>query len=137
MPTPVNPQDNAAAAANTASKRAAQEQANKNIAMLAYLYDNTAFDLQKALASQEILLTDEKIKSKVRWLGEIAKTLSLVYQIESMRAKPKDNSLSLPGENVSQVDPALMKAQAKQNAFNPNASQNLGKFPSPGGWRPF
>ena len=134
MPTPVNPQDNLNAA-NEA--RTAQEKANKNISMLAYLYDNTAYDLQTALASQEILLTDEKIKSKVRWLGEIAKTVSLVYQIESMRAKPKDNTLSLPGENVSQVDPALIKAQSKQNTFNPNTPQNLGKFPSPGGWQPF
>jgi hypothetical protein len=103
--------------------------------MLAYLYDNTAFDLQKALASQEILVTDERIKSKVRWLGDIAKTLSLVYQIESMRATPKENSLALPSKNVVAVDPALKKANSRKD-FNPNMPQNLGQFPSPGGWTP-
>jgi hypothetical protein len=132
MPTPINPKDNLNPPP-PASKAA--QSTNNNIAMLAYLYDNTAFDLQKALASQEILVTDERIKSKVRWLGEIAKSLSLVYQIESMRATPKENSLALPSKNVVAVDPALKKANSRKN-FNPNAPQNLGQFPSPGGWTP-
>jgi hypothetical protein len=132
MPTPINPKDNLNPPPNAG---AAKQNANNNISMLAYLYDNTAFDLQKALASQEILVTDERIKSKVRWLGDIAKTLSLVYQIESMRATPKENSLALPSKNVVAVDPALKKANSRKD-FNPNMPQNLGQFPSPGGWTP-
>lgn len=129
MATPINPQD----AAKTTPGPSPMP-GNKNIEMLAYLYDNTAHDLDKALRSGVVLLSDEKIKNQVRWLGDIAKTLSLVYQIESMRAKPKENSLALPAEKVNAVDPALKKAQSKQ--FNPNAPQNLGQYPSPGGWRP-
>ena len=132
MATPVNPQDNL----NKANApKDATERANKNVSMLAYLYDNTANDLYKAIKSQEILLTDPKIKDRVMWLGEIAKTLSLVYQIESMRAKPKENSLALPSENIAQVDPALQKAKAKQGQHSQTRQpQDLTQF---GGWTPF
>ncbi len=135
MSTPINPKEQFD---KTNPPKTTQEQANKNVSMLAYLYDNTASDLYNAIRSQNILLTDSKIKDKVVWLGEIAKTLSLVYQLESMRAKPKENSLALPGENIATVDPALQKAQSKQN-HNPNMNrpQNLSQFPSPGGWTPF
>ena len=133
MPTPIDPKENF----NTANAaKTAKEQANKNIAMLAYLYDNTANDLHKALSSKEILLNDSKIKDKVTWLGEIAKTLSLVYQLESMRSRPKENSLVMPQENIVPIDPALQKAQSQQN-FPGSRPNNLGQFPSPGGWQPF
>lgn len=137
MPTPINPQDNLnkKAAPEKDAAQQANDRANKNVSMLAYLYDNTANDLYKAIKSQDILLTDPKIKDRVRWLGEIAKTLSLVYQIESMRAKPKENSLTLPGENIAQVDPALRKANAKQGQHSQaRQPQDLSQF---GGWTPF
>lgn len=131
MATPINPQDNLNKPNVTAS-----ENANKNLAMLAYLYDHTSHDLYQALSSQKILLTDEKIKDRVKWLGEIAKTLSLVYQVESMRAKPKDNSLGMPEEKAVQADPAFTNSQNKsfQTESRP---QNLEQFRSPGGWKPF
>ena len=41
------------------------QQTNANIAAIAYLYDNTAFDLVKAITSGQVLLSDEKIKNQV------------------------------------------------------------------------
>lgn len=112
---------------------------NKNIIMLARLYDSTSKDLENALAAQTISLNDSRIVDKVKWLGEIAKTLSLVYQIESMRVKStnKDASkdLTLPEEQVVE-DPALKKAQKGQFKAN-NTSTDLDQFKSPGGWKPF
>jgi len=111
---------------------------NKNIAMLARLYDSTANDLYSALASEKITLTDPRIVDRVKWLGEVAKTLSLVYQIESMRAKTnnKDANLALPDEQIVE-DPAIKKAQKTQSVFNPNnTAVDLSKFRSPGGWTP-
>lgn len=109
---------------------------NKNIIMLARLYDSTANDLQNALASEKISLNDSRIVEKVKWLGEIAKTLSVVYQLETMRAKNtnKDTSLSLPEEKFVE-DPALKRAQ--KDLFKANNTQNdLSSFRSPGGWKP-
>jgi len=110
-----------------------QTNPNKNIVMLARLYDSTAADLHAALATKQVAFTDDRIKNKVQWLGDIARTLSLVYQIETMRAKPKEgDSVTLPEEKVV-IDPVLQKAQ--QNLRGPG-SGNLGQFPSPGGWTP-
>ena len=111
------------------------QQTNANIAALAYLYDNTAFDLVKAITSGQVLLSDEKIKNQVRWLGEIANTLSLVYQVESMRSKPKEDSLGIPAPKVNSIDPALKKSQQTQSGFiNPNQPNSMSQFP--GNWRP-
>lgn len=110
---------------------------NKNIVTLARLYDSTANDLQNALATNSITLNDLRIVDKVKWLGEIAKTLSLVYQIETMRAKStnKESNLALPEEQIVE-DPALKKAQKGQ--FKPNNTPtDLQQFNSPGGWTPF
>ena len=38
---------------------------NKNIMLLARLYDAAAHDLQKALATQTVLLNDQRIKDQV------------------------------------------------------------------------
>jgi hypothetical protein len=111
---------------------------NKNVLALAKLYDATAQGLRETLASQEIMYNDERIKERVRWLGDIAKTLSLVVQIENLRSREnKSVEDTLPPEETSVEDPALKKAQQKQNTFNPgNPNQDLGSFPG-GNWKPF
>jgi hypothetical protein len=110
---------------------------NKNITMLAQLYDNAAFDLQSALKSEKVTFNDPRIADKVKWLGEVAKTLSLVYQIESMRAKSANKeALALPDEQVVE-DPVIKRAQKGQPQFKPNNTTNdLQGFRSPGGWVP-
>jgi len=105
----------------------------RNLYVLAQLYDSTAADLLAALATKSISFTDERIKNKVKWLGDIAKTLSLVYQIETMRTMPKDGSLALPQEEVV-VDPALQKALEHQfPGHQAGSGPGLGQFP---GWKP-
>lgn len=111
---------------------------NKNVSMLAKLYDSTSSDLLAALASERFTLNDPRIVDKVKLLGEIAKTLSLVYQIESMRAKSnnKDANIILPDEQIVE-DPAIKRAQKAQPQFKPNnTTTDLSGFRSPGGWVP-
>lgn len=115
---------------------------NKNIIMVARLYDSFANDLHTILASEKITLNDPRIVDKIKLLGEIARTFSAVYQLESMRAKPttKDGkdvkeALPLPEEKIIE-DPALKKSQKGQQ-FKPNNTPNdLSGFRSPGGWVP-
>ena len=111
---------------------------NENILVLARLYDATAQGLRDALATQDIMFNDERIKERVRWLGDIAKTLSLVVQIEKLRAKEtSDVSELLPPQEPIVEDPAVKKAQRRQNTFNPgNSGQDLNNL-SGGGWKPF
>ncbi len=103
---------------------------NRNIFMLTRLYDATAQGLQDALSGENIMFNDERIKERVRWLGDIAKTLSLVYQIETMRTKDKE--VNLPKEEIVK-DPAVEKA--KKNQFNiGDPNQDLSQFGN--GWQP-
>ena len=104
-----------------------------NVAMITMLYDSAALDLQSALATKKVSLTDERIKNKVIWLGEVAKTLSNVYQVESMRSKA-----ALPPQQKV-VDYALLEAQKNKLGHPGIGGQppgHLGQFPSPGGWTP-
>lgn len=110
---------------------------NNVVIVLARLYDATAHELQQALMSQTITFNDSRIKDKVIWLGEIAKTLSLVYQIENLRAKAKDSkgAVELPPEKVVQ-DPALKKAKnvGGSGQFSQgNSESDLSQF---GNWSP-
>jgi hypothetical protein len=107
---------------------------NKNIMLLARLYDAAAHELHKALAAQTVTYNDPRIRDKVVWLGDIAKTLSLVYQIETLRTKNQQGTaIELP-EQQKVEDPAVKKAQ--QNQFNPgNPAEDLDSFG--GGWKPF
>lgn len=110
-----------------------------NILMLSLLYDSAASDLQAALATKKITLTDERIKGKVKWLGEVANTLSVVYQVELMRMRPKEGAPALPAALVNVVDPALVESQ-KNKLGHPGipgmSGPGLDQYPSPGGWRP-
>lgn len=103
---------------------------SNTIIILAKLYDATCKELQEALASQTIIFNDNRIKDKVVWLGEIAKTLSLVSQIEKLRGS-SSNSVEVPPEQQAVEDPAV--AKAKKGQFKPNV-QGLGNFE---GWKPF
>ena len=103
--------------------------------LLARLYDATSQELEKALASQTITFNDPRIKEKVTYLGDIAKTISLVYQIETLRSKKDSSAIQLPKEQPIE-DPAVKKANAIQKQFQQGASnQNLDAFG--GGWKPF
>lgn len=110
-----------------------------NVMMLTLLYDSASADLQTALATHKISFTDERIKSKVQWVGDVAKTLSLVYQVEMMRSHAREGGPVLPAAQKV-IDPALAEAQKNKMGQHgiPNIGQggNLGGFPSPGGWTP-
>jgi hypothetical protein len=115
-----------------------QPQVPTNVLMLTMLYDSSAADLQTALATHKISFTDERIKGKVQWLGEVAKALSLVYQVEMMRNRSREGGPVLPAAQKI-VDPALVEAQKNKLGHPGHPGQtpgNLGGFPSPGGWRP-
>lgn len=105
---------------------------NANIINLAKLYDCIAKELANTMDNQEMAISynDERLKSKVRWLGDIAKTLSLVYQIEKLRAKPGADA-EIPAEQDSE-DPAAKRAQGAPNQKPPISPG----FPE-GGWTPF
>jgi len=109
---------------------------NTNILMLSLLYDSAASDLQGALATKKITLTDERIKGKVRWLGDVANALSLVYQVELMRIRPKEGAPALPAALANVVDPALIESQKNKLGHPGIPGPGLGQYPSPGGWRP-
>lgn len=98
---------------------------------------DSAGDLLNALNSEKFTLNNARIVEKIKALGEIAKTLSLVYQIESMRAKAvnKDANLLLPEEQLVE-DPAIKRAQKAQPQFKPGSPNDLTGFRSPGGWVP-
>ena len=115
---------------------------NRNIVNLARLYDCISKELHDIVNTSGISFNDTRIKDKVAWLGEITKTLSLVYQIESMRVKTgnKDTVVNLPAEeNV--IDTGLKKSiTGKLNVvpYTTGGDQNNpGDLPHfPGGWRP-
>jgi len=109
------------------------QQLPTNVVMLTMLYDSAALDLRNAIATKKVSLTDERIKSKVTWLGEVASALSNVYQVEAMRTKA-----ALPAEQKV-IDHALVEAQKNKLGHPGIGGQppgHLGQFPSPGGWRP-
>ena len=117
---------------------AAPQQVPTNVMMLTVLYDSAASDLQTALATHKISFTDERIKGKVQWLGDVAKSLSLVYQVEMMRSRAREGGPVLPAAQKV-VDPALVEAQKNKlghSGIPGNQGGNLSGFPSPGGWRP-
>ena len=103
---------------------------NINVINLAKLYDCVARELNDAMSNQKIAISynDDRLKTKVKWLGEIAKTLSLVYQIEKLRAKPGTEA-QMP-EVQEGEDPALKRAQGQQKG-------TTNQQPFDGGWTPF
>ena len=104
---------------------------NRNIVNLARLYDCIAKELDNTMSNTEMAISynDERLKTKVRWLGDIAKTLSLVYQIEKLRAKPGAESV-MPEQQDSE-DPATKQAQGG------NDTKQTPPEGFPGGWTPF
>jgi len=100
---------------------------------LAILYDRTAHELREVVTAaagggSSIPLHSEAMQNKVRWLGEISKTLSLVYQLEKLRAKDAEVAEGLPAEKVVE-DPAMKQAKKNQ----PGVNQDLSQF---SGWKP-
>jgi len=100
---------------------------------LALLYDRTAHELREVVSAaaggaSNVPLHSEQMQSKVKWLGDIAKTLSLVYQVEKLRANSEENR-PMPQEKIID-DPAAKKA----NNAPSNVSQDVSQFP---GWKPF
>lgn len=114
---------------------------NRNIINLARLYDCIAKELHDAIATGAVSFNDNRIKDKVAWLGQIAKTLSLVYQIEQLRAKPagKEAGVNLPAEeNVE--DPAAKRAhhgKMQAQPFTAGGQPHGNDIPHfPGKWTP-
>lgn len=105
------------------------------LSALALLYDRTAHELRNVIAQAAggktaIPLHGEQMQKKVQWLGEIAKTLSLVYQIEKLRNPASAaEEAGMPPEKIID-DPSMKNTKNNQ----PNVNQDLSQFQ---GWQPF
>lgn len=98
---------------------------------LAILYDRTSYELREVVSlaaggNATVPLHSDQMQNKVKWLGEIAKTLSLVYQLEKLRSNTTPEEM--PDENIVE-DPALKNV--KKNPAN--VTQDLSQFT---GWKP-
>ena len=91
---------------------------------LAKLYYGVSNEVSTVIASGKIAYNDVQLKEKIRWLGDISKTLSLVYQIEKLRSKEQTNP-DIP--EVKDTEDPVLKNVDKGSAPDP-----LGP-----GWSPF
>lgn len=109
---------------------------NRNIAMLSMLYDYTANTLAEALGNCQAgkkSYNDASIKQKIIDLGQISDTLFKVYRLETMRAKARDQEVTMPEQQHNIKDPALEAAKKKNFHAKPN---DFSQFGNPGDWTP-
>jgi len=91
---------------------------------LAKLYYGVSNEVSSVKKKKKIAYNDVQLKEKIRWLGDISKTISLVYQIEKLRSKDQ-KSPEMP-EIKDTKDPKL------KDVDEGNAPGTFGP-----GWSPF
>lgn len=95
---------------------------SRDIKNLAHVYDVVANEINDLMATGQISVFDNRLKEKINWLHDVAKALSLVYQIEKLRGS-QDISLPPASSDAKDTIQAPKKAQQRPNPFGD-------------GWRP-
>ena len=104
---------------------------NKNLTNLAMLYDFACQELDRVI-HVGVSLEDIGIRKKLGFVHEVAKTMSLVYQIENLRQSHSEESgdkIDLPEEKVVEN---TAKVKPRDDTFN--SSSGLSDHT---GWKPF
>ena len=101
---------------------------NRNLTNLAMLYDFASQELDKVLHAG-VPLEDIGIRKKLSFVHEVAKAMSLVYQIENLRQSQSEDKVGLPEERVVED---IAKVKPRDDTFNPSSGLSGHQ-----GWKPF